>query len=166
LTVPACGAVTKVFSGEREVTTLTDLSWSPGPQPRLTLIRTLEREGSLNRELEFLPSEEQISELALAQKGLTRPELAVVMAHAKLSLKAILLNGSVIDEPSLSAELAGRFPTEETGFGALPDDVVAVAGNFRQAFGQHFILTVGGFVGSAGGGEVPYGARAEMLYTF
>jgi len=74
------------------------------------LIRTLEREGSLNRELEFLPSEEQISELALAQKGLTRPELAVVMAHAKLSLKAILLNGSVIDEPSLSAELAGRFP--------------------------------------------------------
>jgi len=63
-------------------------------------------------------------------------------------------------------ELAGRFPTEETGFGALPDDVVAVAGNFRQAFGQHFILTVGGFVGSAGGGEVPYGARAEMLYTF
>ena len=76
------------------------------------LIRTLEREGSLNRELEFLPSEEQISELALAQKGLTRPELAVVMAHAKLSLKAILLNGSVIDEPGLTIELAGRFPKQ------------------------------------------------------
>jgi len=74
------------------------------------LIRTLEREGSLDRELEFLPSEEQFSELALSRSGLTRPELAVVAAHAKLSLKAILLNGAVIDEPSLQVELLGRFP--------------------------------------------------------
>lgn len=66
----------------------------------------------------------------------------------------------------LALELSGRFPTETTGFGALPDDLLAVAVNYRQAFGQHYILTVGGFGATAGGGEYPTGARIEMLYTF
>jgi len=63
-------------------------------------------------------------------------------------------------------ELASRHFTEDTGFGVLPDDVVSLAGNYREAFGQHFILTVGGFGASFGGGEEGHGARVELLYTF
>ncbi len=74
------------------------------------LIRTLEREGTLDREIEHLPSEEQFSELALTQRGLTRPELAVLMAYAKLSLKAVLLNSDGLDDPILRPELEWSFP--------------------------------------------------------
>ncbi|GER05973.1 glutamate dehydrogenase [Kordiimonadales bacterium JCM 17843] len=75
------------------------------------LIRTLEREGTLNRDIEYLPSEEQFSELALSQSGLTRPELSVLMAYAKLSLKAILMNSELLDDPFLTVELGASFPS-------------------------------------------------------
>ena len=74
------------------------------------LIRTLEREGTLNRDIEHLPSEEEISELAVNNQGLTRPELAVVMAYAKLSLKAILLQSDLLDRPELAHEMLRNFP--------------------------------------------------------
>lgn len=57
-------------------------------------------------------------------------------------------------------------PDDPPGFGVLPNDVVSLAGNYRQAFGQHFILTIGGFAASFGDGEEGHGARVEMLYTF
>ena len=74
------------------------------------LIRTLEKGGILDREIEYLPSEEQFSELALARRGLTRPELAVLMAYSKLSLKAILINSPLLDDPLLEPELRWSFP--------------------------------------------------------
>jgi len=74
------------------------------------LIRTLEREGTLNRDIEHLPSEEEISELAVSDRGLTRPELAVVMAYAKLSLKVILVQSDLLDAPEVSDELLRNFP--------------------------------------------------------
>ncbi len=74
------------------------------------LIRTLEKDGVLDRDIEFLPSEEQFSELALSQRGLTRPELAILMAYSKLSLKAILINSPLLDDPLLEPELRWSFP--------------------------------------------------------
>lgn len=74
------------------------------------LIRLLEREGTLDREIEYLPSEEQFSELALSRKGLTRPELSVLMAYAKLSLKAILLQSDLLNDAYLRPELEWSFP--------------------------------------------------------
>ncbi len=86
------------------------------------LIRLLEREGLLDRELEALPSEEEFAELALARKGLTRPEIAVLMAYAKLSLKAVLLNGTFIDDPCLRPALEQPFPAAlRERFGDLMD---------------------------------------------
>ena len=41
----------------------------------LGLIRTLERDGGLDREIEYLPSDEGFSELAANHSGLTRPEI-------------------------------------------------------------------------------------------
>ena len=48
------------------------------------LIRAMERAGQLDRALEFLPDDEEIDERASqANRGLTRPELSVLLAYAK-----------------------------------------------------------------------------------
>ena len=46
-------------------------------------MRSLERQGRLNREVEFLPDEEAIRQRGSAKRGLTRPELSVLMAYAQ-----------------------------------------------------------------------------------
>jgi glutamate dehydrogenase len=74
------------------------------------LIRELDRAGRLDRALEFLPDDEALAARAMARQGLTRPELAVLLAHAKLSLNQDLLASSLPDEPALAADLRYYFP--------------------------------------------------------
>lgn len=76
----------------------------------LGLIRTLERDGTLNREIEGLPSDEGFAELAANDRGLTRPELAILMSYAKMSLSDVLIKGHLIDDPVLTPELEWGFP--------------------------------------------------------
>ncbi|MHB1109284.1 MAG: NAD-glutamate dehydrogenase [Devosia sp.] len=73
----------------------------------LSLIDALERRGALNRAVEFLPGDAALLERG---RGLTRPELAVLLAYAKLTLKADLLATSVPDDLYLSKELYRYFP--------------------------------------------------------
>ncbi|MCK5041447.1 MAG: NAD-glutamate dehydrogenase, partial [Sphingomonadales bacterium] len=75
------------------------------------LIRLLEREGRLDREIEGLPNDEQFAEMAANMQGLTRPELAVVVSYAKMSLYDVLLQSSLMDNPVLQAELEWGFPS-------------------------------------------------------
>jgi glutamate dehydrogenase len=75
------------------------------------LIRLIEREGRLNREIEGLPSDEQFLEMSANQQGLTRPELAVVVSYAKMSLYDVLLPSALMDNPILQTELEWGFPT-------------------------------------------------------
>ena len=49
-------------------------------------MRDLERAGQLDRVIEFLPDDEQITELIAAEQGLARPELSVLIAYAKMAL--------------------------------------------------------------------------------
>jgi len=74
------------------------------------LMNHLESLGLLDRELEFLPSEVEMRERAEARKPLTRPELAVLMAHAKLTLYNQLLDSRVPDDSYLGRELMRYFP--------------------------------------------------------
>src|SRR3954470_4208100 len=74
------------------------------------LIRELERAGRLDRPLEFLPDEEMLAARAAARQGLTRPELAVLLAYAKMSLDAELLASDLPDAPELAADLIEYFP--------------------------------------------------------
>ncbi|HEY9011746.1 MAG TPA: NAD-glutamate dehydrogenase domain-containing protein, partial [Devosia sp.] len=76
----------------------------------LSLIDALEKRGLLNRAVEFLPSDEALRERASAGRGLTRPELAVILAYAKLTLFTDLLATTVTDDPYLSKELYRYFP--------------------------------------------------------
>jgi glutamate dehydrogenase len=74
------------------------------------LIRDLERVAGLNRELEFLPSESVINQRKIAKRGLTAPELAVVMAYCKIHLYTELLDSNLPEDPYLSGDLEGYFP--------------------------------------------------------
>jgi glutamate dehydrogenase len=74
------------------------------------VIRSLEREGRLKRDVERLPLEEEISELKAQQRGLTRPEIAVLLAYSKIKLFDELTGSPVPDEPALEIDLEGYFP--------------------------------------------------------
>lgn len=82
----------------------------PAREYHMGLIKTLERDGGLNREIETLPSDEQFAELAAAGQGLTRPEIATLMAYAKMSLNDILIKSPLLDDEILLPELEWGFP--------------------------------------------------------
>jgi glutamate dehydrogenase len=75
------------------------------------LIRLLERSGELNRALEFLPTDEELTERRKGGAGLTRPELALLLAYSKIWLNAHLLASDVPEDPYLASELTRYFPT-------------------------------------------------------
>jgi glutamate dehydrogenase len=77
---------------------------------QIGLIRSLERSGRLVRSLEFLPSDEELAERRREGAGLTRPELAVLLAYAKMDLFDALCDGSVVDDPSTEGERLRYFP--------------------------------------------------------
>jgi glutamate dehydrogenase len=74
------------------------------------MIRDLEKAGRLDRALEFLPDDETLTSRAAARRGLTRPELAVLLAYAKMSLDHDLLVSDLPDLPELADDLRGYFP--------------------------------------------------------
>jgi len=73
-------------------------------------IRGLERAGKLNRAIEFLPDDEEIAERAKAKIGLTRPELAVLLAYSKMTLYDELLHSDLPEDPYLAVDLVRYFP--------------------------------------------------------
>jgi glutamate dehydrogenase len=74
------------------------------------LIRALEAQGLLDRTLEGLPTDEQIEERRAAERGLTRPELAIVLGYSKIDLRSRLLTSTVPEDPYLASELMAYFP--------------------------------------------------------
>jgi glutamate dehydrogenase len=73
-------------------------------------MQTLEARGLLDRSVEFLPTDSEIAERRMRGQSLTRPELAVALAYAKLSLFGDLLDSEVPDDPYLAHELERYFP--------------------------------------------------------
>ena len=76
------------------------------------LIESLEREGQLDREIEFLPDKEQIGERRAAGTGLSAPELSVLLAYVKIKLFQELLDSELPDDPFFAQELRHYFPTQ------------------------------------------------------
>jgi glutamate dehydrogenase len=74
------------------------------------IIRSLERDGDLNRAIEFLPTDEELAERKKRGLGLTRPELSVVLAYSKIWLSNHLLASDVPEDSYLSSELERYFP--------------------------------------------------------
>ncbi|WP_245929130.1 NAD-glutamate dehydrogenase [Agarilytica rhodophyticola] len=73
-------------------------------------ITFLEGEGRLDRQLEFLPSDETIVERQGHGKGLTRPELSVLISYAKVMMKEILIASDIADNAYIAKEIETAFP--------------------------------------------------------
>ncbi len=74
------------------------------------LIQKLEKQDHLDRALENLPSDAAIAGRITADRPLTRPELAVLLAYAKIDLNRSLINSTVPDDPHLGRALTAYFP--------------------------------------------------------
>ncbi|MGA0603560.1 NAD-glutamate dehydrogenase [Caulobacter sp. KR2-114] len=70
----------------------------------------LERRGRLDRALEGLPGPQAIQARREAGKGLTRPELAVLLAYGKLDLFDDVIDTAAPDDPWFQATLEAYFP--------------------------------------------------------
>ncbi|HJY42721.1 MAG TPA: NAD-glutamate dehydrogenase domain-containing protein, partial [Steroidobacteraceae bacterium] len=73
-------------------------------------IRTLEAQGLLDRQIEYLPSDAEIADRKARGLGFTRPELAVLLSYSKLVAYQQLLASDVPEDPYLSKELIRYFP--------------------------------------------------------
>jgi glutamate dehydrogenase len=70
----------------------------------------LENRGRLDRKVEGLPGNTVLLERGAAGKGLTRPELAVLLAYGKLDLFDDIVASDAPDDPWFEATLRGYFP--------------------------------------------------------
>ncbi|MEA1014625.1 NAD-glutamate dehydrogenase domain-containing protein [Sphingosinicella sp. LY1275] len=75
------------------------------------LMDLLERAGRLNRRIEGLPDAAAIAELEQEGKGLTRPELAVLLAYGKLTLFEDAVKTQMPDDPHFEEVLRAYFPS-------------------------------------------------------
>ncbi len=73
-------------------------------------IRALEKAGKLNRQVEYLPSDDEIAERRAAKAGLTAPERAVLLAYSKIVLSDELIAGTLVDDDYVRGALVGYFP--------------------------------------------------------
>ncbi len=76
----------------------------------MRVMHALEAEGRLDRNVEFLPDDATLNERLRRGEGLTRPEYAVLLAYAKLSLFDAILKSPVPEDPYFDRELQRYFP--------------------------------------------------------
>jgi glutamate dehydrogenase len=86
-------------------------------------LHSLEKAGLLDRSLENLPTGEEMADrLEAGGPTLTRPELAVMLAYAKMHLKRRLMDSDVLDDPAMLDLVRDYFPPavlERAGESAL-----------------------------------------------
>ncbi|MFE9258248.1 NAD-glutamate dehydrogenase [Streptomyces sp. NPDC006879] len=73
-------------------------------------MRRLERGGQLDRALEFLPNDRQVRELLNNGRGLSQPELSVLLAYTKITTAHELITTELPDDPYLRRLLHAYFP--------------------------------------------------------
>ncbi|TCS12453.1 NAD-glutamate dehydrogenase [Caulobacter sp. BK020] len=71
----------------------------------------LEAKGRLDRKVEGLPEAAALTDRAQAGKGLTRPEMAVLLAYGKIDLFDDIVASRAPDDPWFEATLKGYFPS-------------------------------------------------------
>ena len=79
---------------------------------QLRFIHELEKAGKLDRDLEFLPNDEEIAERQAKGMGFTRPELSVLVAYGKMILKEQFAIDEINDNPYYTPLLIGAFPPQ------------------------------------------------------
>ena len=70
----------------------------------------LEEQGLIDRAIEFLPEDEVLEARRAKNRGLTSPELAVLLAYTKIVLSDEVGRSDLPDEPDLADRLVNYFP--------------------------------------------------------
>lgn len=74
------------------------------------LMNLLVSSGRLDRQLEYLPGDEELSERSTMGKSFTAPELSVLTSYVKGVLKEELAQSPLLDEPWMMKEMEVAFP--------------------------------------------------------
>ncbi|HEX7170745.1 MAG TPA: NAD-glutamate dehydrogenase domain-containing protein, partial [Rubrobacter sp.] len=74
-------------------------------------MHSLEHAGRLDRNLEFLPGDEELGERRSENRGLTAPELAILLSYGKITAYQDILRSDAPEDPFLARELERYFPT-------------------------------------------------------
>ncbi len=122
------------------------------------LVRSLEQVAGLDRELEFLPSDDEIAERKAAHQGFSSPELAVIMAYCKIYLYSELVESDLPEDPYLFHDLERYFPaplperySEQMRDHRLRREIIAtvVANQIVDRAGSTYAFRVGEEVGAS-----------------
>lgn len=73
-------------------------------------IHALVSEGKLDRELEYIPGDEELHERIVNGKGLMRPELSTLLSYTKAVLKDELTHSDLPDDDYICQEIEKTFP--------------------------------------------------------
>lgn len=95
---------------QNEALTLTDYQSADNLQMHSRLQKNLETNAGLDPNVEYLPDGEEVALRIVEKQGYTRPEIAILMAYAKIQLKRRLLESSVPDDPYVYRYLVSYFP--------------------------------------------------------
>ncbi|MDA0901921.1 MAG: NAD-glutamate dehydrogenase [Proteobacteria bacterium] len=95
-------------------------------------LKMMERSGLLNSKVEFLPNEKEIAKRQYEKKGMTRPELSVMLSYSKMDLYAKILDSGLTKDKYFQSYLHNYFPVQlqekfakEIDSHRLRDEVIA-----------------------------------------
>ena len=100
--------------------------------------------GELDRQIEFLPSTDEMEERRAEHRGLTAPELSTLMAYTKIVLEKKILASDLPDDPYLGDRLITYFPQ------ALRERYESIMPNHRLHREIITTVAVNRFVNSSG----------------
>lgn len=73
-------------------------------------LKELETTGVVDRVVEYLPDDKTILDRKASGKGLTRPELAILLAYSKIHIESEILKSHLTDDPYFIRTLVHSFP--------------------------------------------------------
>lgn len=97
---------------QAESISVTQWQGSDQLKTQLRFIHALEKQDKLDRALEYLPDDETLLEREKQGQGLTRPELAVLVAYAKMVLKEQLIVEGITQDSYYESHLSHYFPSK------------------------------------------------------
>ncbi len=89
---------------------ITEMRGASQLKEQTRFIQSMERSGKLDRVLEFIPNDEEIADRLAQGRGLTRPELSVLLAYSKMVLKDDLVHPDITNNPFHDRLLIESFP--------------------------------------------------------
>jgi glutamate dehydrogenase len=141
--------------------------------PLVRAIEILEESGRLDRQVEGLQTNEDLLRRAQEHRGLTRPELAVLLSTTKLALQAALESGKITEDATLTPELLNAFPKQmqEQQVGAImrhrlrgPIIATKIANRFVNRLGITAVFSLTEEEGASFGQAAAAFVAAERLF--